>query len=347
MSGSDWLRCWSPVLVALLVSTRLGGFRRRSIGGAKIFVMPSPRRTTFSTVNLDRLGDLRKDDTWIAAALAESGTQVHLLMGGQVATVGARSASISVFAAQALMTAGAAGDQYFVLLGRIGEQSHFSLDVSAVPKRAVDNALHEDAMFMGLRDAAALLHEDDANLLALASGISTWHNNHKYCGRCGSPTVIQAAGHERHCDSCGYDCFPRTDPAMIVLVHDRANDRCVLGRQKIWPARMFSTLAGFLEPGESLEDTVTREVMEEVGLRVDNVRYVASQPWPFPQSVMIGFIAEAVTEDLHVHPTELDDAKWFTREQVTDAAAAGRNSDPMIPPPLTIARRLIDEWLGA
>ena len=302
--------------------------------------MASPRPTIFSTTQLNRVGDQRKDDAWLEAAHAKSTTRVHLLMNGQVATVGERSASVAVGIARSLGV-----ESPLVLLGEIGGATHFMLDVSKAPKKAVDDALHEDAMFVQLRDAAALLHADDANLLAFGLGISIWHNNHQHCGRCGSPTEVRAAGHERHCNACGYDCFPRTDPAMIVLVHDKSNQRCVLGRQKIWPGRMYSALAGFLEPGESLEDTVVREVFEEVGLIVDNVRYIASQPWPFPQSIMVGFHAEAVTEDLNVHPTELDDAQWFTREQIADAASMGRRGDPMIPMGITIARRLIDEWL--
>jgi NAD+ diphosphatase len=304
--------------------------------------MASPRPTTFSTHNLDRFGDQRKDEGWIVAALAHETTRVHIVHSGHVATMGDRSAAIDVKSARLLGGA----DASFVLLGDLGGVAHFALDASTIAKPDVEKVLHEDAMFVMLRDAAALLHVDDANMLAFASGIATWHMNHKHCGRCGESTVVRAAGHERHCPSCGYDCFPRTDPAMIVLVHDKTNERCVLGRQKIWPPTMYSTLAGFLEPGESLEDTVRREVKEEVGLVVDDVRYVASQPWPFPQSVMIGYLAEAVTEELRVHPTELDDARWFTREEVVDAAAMGRRGNPMIPPPVTIARRLIDAWLG-
>jgi NAD+ diphosphatase len=198
-------------------------------------------------------------------------------------------------------------------------------------------------MLTGLREAAALLHVDDANLLAATSGLATWHAKHRFCGSCGVATDVHTAGHERRCPSCGALNFPRTDPAVIMLVTD--GDRAVLGRQKIWPAGMFSTLAGFVEPGESLEDAVVREVREEVGLVCDSVRYSSSQPWPFPQSLMVGFHAEAVTTDIVVHPTEMDDAQWFSRDQLNTARSARGRTVPMIPPPLTIARRLLDEWL--
>jgi NAD+ diphosphatase len=302
--------------------------------------VPTPRPNTLATASLDRVSDHRKNDGWLSAALTRDTTVVHVVVKGQVPTLGNRSATLSVSTAQRLGAADA-----LMLLGVIDDVSHFAADLSAVERRAIDDALHEDAMFMGLRDASALLDADDANLLALATGISTWHGNHQFCGRCGAPTVMRAAGHERHCDACGADHFPRTDAAMIVLVRNRDGDRCVLGRQKIWPPRMFSTLAGFLEPGESLEDTVKREVREEVGLSVDDIRYSSSQPWPFPQSLMLGFHAVATSEELHVHPTELDDAQWFDRDVIAAARAMGRRSDPMIPPPLTIAGRLIDEWL--
>lgn len=302
--------------------------------------MPTPRPNPLATSALDRVSDLRKDEAWLDAAYGDSGAVVHVVTKGQVATMGDRSATLSVGAVERFVSREA-----LVLLGVLDGRTHFAVDLSDVERRKIEDALHEDAMFMGLRDAAATLHADDANLLAFASGIATWHVNHRFCGRCGGPTVVRAAGHERHCEACGADHFPRTDPAVIVLIRDKSGERCVLGRQKVWPPRMFSTLAGFLEPGESLEDTVMREMREEVGLPVEDVRYSSSQPWPFPQSLMLGFHAVASSDEIRVHPTELDDAQWFERDVVDASRAMGRRGDPMIPPPMTIARRLVDEWL--
>lgn len=303
--------------------------------------MASIRPNSLATGSLDRLSDRRKDEVWVLEQWTDGSARVHLNWQGRLAVRGDRSASIAAPEAHVLVTDGGGP----ILLGVIDGVAHFALDVSHLAKPELENRLHEDAMLTGLREAAGLLQIDDANLLAFTSGITTWHAKHRFCGVCGSPTVMRAAGHERHCDSCGADHFPRTDPAVIMLVTD--GDRCVLGRQKVWPPGMFSTLAGFLEPGESLEDTVAREVYEEVGLRVGDVRYSSSQPWPFPASVMLGFHATAVTKDLAVHPTELDDAQWFDREAITESRQLGRRGFPMIPPPMTIARRLIDEWLDA
>lgn len=277
----------------------------------------------------------------MAEQWSATSSRAHLLWQGRLAVRGERAASVAATDVHDL----AGDDASPILLGVLHDVAHFAIDVSHLAQRDVEARLHEDAMLSGLRDVAGALHVDDANLLAFTSGITTWHAKHRFCGVCGSPTAMRAAGHERHCNSCGADSFPRTDPAVIMLVHD--GDRCVLGRQRVWPPGMFSTLAGFLEPGESLEDTVAREVREEVGLVVSNVRYSSSQPWPFPASVMLGFHAAAVTTDITVHPTELDDAQWFSRIDLAKARTLGRRGHPMIPPPMTIARRLIDEWLDS
>ena len=158
-------------------------------------------------------------------------------------------------------------------------------------------------------------------MAALARGLCYWHATHRYCGRCGSENTLVEAGHSRLCtnEQCKHQTFPRTDPAVIMVVTRTFADgiqRCLLGRKAIWAPGMYSSLAGFVDPGESLEQAVAREVMEEAGIVVGNVRYIASQPWPFPSSIMLGFIAEAVTEDIHVDKDELDDAQWFSREEL-------------------------------
>ncbi len=179
----------------------------------------------------------------------------------------------------------------------------------------------------------------DGNLLAMATGLATWHATHRFCGQCGSETIADWAGHRRRCDGCGREHFPRTDPAIIVLVtHD---DRALLGRNPNWPAGFASVLAGFVEPGESLEDAVVREVKEEAGidLEPDSVQYQSSQPWPFPASVMLGFRADASSDELAPDPDELVDACWYTREELTHGAVG-------LPPALSISRRLVDDWLA-
>lgn len=305
---------------------------------------PTPRPNPLATSTLDRVSDQRQNQEWVAAQWASPEARVQLQWRGTYAIVGDRSVSVSPSDVAELMHD--VSDEMAstsILLGLLAGVPHFGLDVSTLDREAVDALVGPDAVLMSLRDSAGVLHADDANLLATTSGISTWHSRHRFCGVCGSPTQSRAAGHERHCSTCGTTHFPRTDPAVIMLVTD--GDRAVLGRQKIWPAGMFSTLAGFVEPGESLEDAVVREVFEEVGLRCDSVTYSSSQPWPFPQSLMVGFHAEAVTTDLAVHPTELDDAQWFLRSDLEESRRLGRRGYPIVPPPMTIARRLLDEWL--
>jgi NAD+ diphosphatase len=195
----------------------------------------------------------------------------------------------------------------------------------------------------GLREAATELPADEAALAAYASSLLSWHRRHRFCANCGSPTEVIDGGHERRCPACDAHHFPRTDPVVIVRVVDD-RDRLLLGRQATWPKGRFSVLAGFVEPGETLEDAVRREVGEESGVVVDDVAYVASQPWPFPSSLMIGFNAVG-RGDPRPGDGELEEVRWFERDEV-EAAAAGRG-DVMLSPPYSISRRLIDGWLRA
>ena len=192
----------------------------------------------------------------------------------------------------------------------------------------------------GLRELGADLGDLDAGLLVEAIGILEWHDRHRFSPLTGAPTTVEQAGWVQRDPTDGTTFFPRTDPAVIMLVHDGA-DRLVLGRQAVWPPGRFSILAGFVEPGESAEAAVAREVAEEVGLRVTDVRYVGSQPWPFPQSLMLGFTARVEGPDeLHPDPTEIEEAHWFTRAQLL----AG-HGPAALPPPVSIARHIIDLWL--
>ena len=204
---------------------------------------------------------------------------------------------------------------------------------------------HPVAAPQGLREVGALLDDREAGLLVHAVGLANWHATHVRCPRCGAPTTSTRGGSVRECEADGSQHFPRTDPAVIVLVTDGA-DRAVLGRQAVWPPRRYSTLAGFVEPGESAEQAVVREVAEEAGIAVREVVYRGSQPWPFPSSLMLGFRAVC---DPGAAPAprdgELEDARWFTRQQLREAGSwSGGPAEVLLPPPVSIAHRLVTEW---
>ena len=222
-----------------------------------------------------------------------------------------------------------------VLLGLQGDTPLFADHVGAAEPARGHAA--------GLREAASELPPAEAALAAYAGSLLAWHRRHRFCANCGAPTEPRDGGHERVCPSCETHHFPRTDPVVIVRVTD-GGDGLLLGRQTRWPEGRFSLLAGFVEPGETLEEAVRREVLEESGVRLDSVEYLASQPWPFPSSLMLGF--SALAERGHPRPgdDELAEVRWFERDEVERAA---RGEGPlMLAPPYSIARRLIDAWLA-
>jgi NAD+ diphosphatase len=191
--------------------------------------------------------------------------------------------------------------------------------------------------------AALSLPADAAGHAAHARALVHWHARHRYCGACGAVTLIEAGGHRRRCSApeCGIEHFPRLDPAIIVLVEHQG--RCLLGRQASWPARRYSVLAGFVEPGESLEDALRREVFEESGVTVSECEYHSSQPWPFPSSLMLGFMAQAASEALS-YGTELEHAAWFSPAQLEQSVADG---SLRLPPPVSLSARLLEDWYEA
>ncbi len=230
-----------------------------------------------------------------------------------------------------LLDADQAPDGDRLYLGSLAGQAFFAV-LAELPRRL-------GAQPKGLRDVGAHLSDRDAGLLVHAVGLANWHASHPCCARCGAPTAAAKGGAVRRCEQDGSEHFPRTDPAVIVLVSDGA-DRVLLGRQAIWPAGRYSTLAGFVEPGESLEQAVVREVEEETGVAVHDVRYVASQPWPFPASLMLGFTAVADGDARPVAKDgELEDVRWFERTELQDGTA-------MLPTPVSIAYKLITDWLA-
>ncbi|MCB1601280.1 MAG: NAD(+) diphosphatase [Xanthomonadales bacterium] len=203
-----------------------------------------------------------------------------------------------------------------------------------------DQCISEQRHWVDLRLAAQSLPLSEAGYAAYARALVHWHQRHRYCGRCGAPTRIEDGGHRRRCtqDSCGTEQFPRLDPAIIVLVEHQG--RVLLGRQPNWPPRRYSVLAGFVEPGESLEDALRREVLEESGVQVVECDYHSSQPWPFPASLMLGFTARAETDALS-YGDELEHAAWFSADELRDAVQAG---EIRLPPPLSLSARLLEDW---
>jgi NAD+ diphosphatase len=223
-----------------------------------------------------------------------------------------------------------------ILLGHINDSSFFAYEVEGIdPPASPDGTRYED-----LRMVASMLPADEAGVLGYARAMVTWRRRHRYCGSCGAKTLPAKGGHVLVCANpvCRHEQFPRIDPAIIVLVSDA--ERALLGRQAAWPVGRYSTIAGFVEPGESLEDAVAREVLEETGVQVDRIEYHSSQPWPFPSSLMLGFVAHAVTHEVHLKDEELEDARWFTRAEII----AGT---PILPPRQSISYRLIETWFDA
>ena len=227
-----------------------------------------------------------------------------------------------------------------------GEIAYVALDLSHLEEPEVDPLGGANASFRDLRQVGPIMDREDSAILAYARGLAHWHARHGFCGVCGAASESQKGGHQRRCTNsdCGAVHFPRTDPAVIMLVHD-GGERCLLGRQPFWPPGMHSTLAGFVEPGESLEEAVAREVWEEVGLAIDvaDVTYHSSQPWPFPSSIMLGFHARAAFAPLDLGPDELESAAWYSR---ADLQNSPEDEIFKLPRRDSIARRLIEDWLA-
>ena len=237
-----------------------------------------------------------------------------------------------------------------VFLGRDDRGPLFALDLSLYRPELVE-PLVGDNDFIDLRACGWLLDAEQAAQLAYARGLVYWNRHHRYCGSCGAPTRSENGGHQRRCslEGCGRVQFPRTDPAVIMLVEDLsdpARPRCLLARNSRFPNRMMSTLAGFVDPLETLEETVRREVFEECGIRVGRVDYRASQPWPFPSSIMLGFHAEARSTEINIDGIEIEEAYWFEAEQLADFGEWGDGGDNFcLPRRDSIARYLVDSWV--
>jgi NAD+ diphosphatase len=283
---------------------------------------------------IDRAAHLRADDEWLARAWANPSSRVIVVDDGR-ALVDEHGAL--AFSAAADLPA---GERYFLGVATPSDVDD-AVGVFAVAAQLPDPP-PSGRRAANLREVGANLSDADAGMLAHAAALEQWHARHVRCPLCGAATVVALAGHVRRCVNDGSEHYPRTDPAVIMLVTD-ADDRCLLGRQPSWPAGRMSTLAGYVEAGETLEHAVVREVFEEVGIRIGDVRYVASQPWPFPSSLMLAFTAKATTTELTIDGDEIAEARWFSREELRTAITGGSLRLPMS---ASVAYYLIDGWFG-
>ena len=290
-------------------------------------------RNSFTSVRLDRLVDFRDDAGWVERALSSPDTRYLPLWRGRGLIDPARADRPVVYLEERPERAPT------TLLGRDSRYCYFACPVEEELRlRLLDS--HPGSVFADLRQATRGLHEKHAGILAYAKALMHWQYRHAFCGSCGTPNRLESAGHRLVCSNpaCARESFPRIDPAIIVLITH--GDACLLGRNAAWPDRRFSTLAGYLEPGESLEDAVTREVYEEARVRLSSIRYVSSQPWPFPSSAMCGFYAEATSRDCA--PTEeMEELRWLTAAELAQAI---ERDEIRVPPPVSIAFRLIADW---
>ncbi len=291
------------------------------------------RHQLFEGPFIDRRAELRDDPQWVSAARGDPQTR-YVLAAGPAQLVDPAAMDI-VLLRNGDRLVESADDTSLTLLGWFRGVRTVLVEYEEAPPAELPGA----AELRELRALAPMLRADAASLLAYARALVLWRARHRHCGVCGAPNLRARAGHVMRCsrEGCGAETFPRLDPAIIVLVTDAVGERALLGRQASWPPGRYSTIAGFVEPGESLEDAVVREVAEETGVEAGDVAYVASQPWPFPSSLMLGFNAVARTSDIRLRDGELEDARWFTRADI----AAGH---PALPPSGSISARLIAGW---
>lgn len=293
----------------------------------------------FAGLQIDRMAERREDRVWVEE-IERAPDSRFLVLDSEGQAFVAAQADLPEWMPPA-MRAERFGDVPSTLLGLAEGNAWFALVLDEA-----DAATFIDltaARRMSLREAGLVFPAFEAGLFAFAKGIAHWQRQMRFCNLCGAPTLVVASGHRVQCTNPDgpHMHFPRTDAAIIVIVED--GDRCLLGRQRGWPAGRYSTLAGFIEPGESLEDAVKREVREESGVEVLHATYHSSQPWPMPASLMVGFTATAKTREIVLRDDELEDARWFTAD---DIAAGIRSGELGVPPPLSVSYRLIEHWLA-
>jgi len=315
-----------------------------------------PHRLTYAGVPLDRAGELRENLDWIVQQQrSDKACVLALWNNGNLTRSGENPEAISLRGDQAQALFKVAADPGClppIFLGLQKDMPVFAMDLSHLEEHAalqVTGFTPDQAVFTDLRTFGALVDHGLGSMLAMARGLIYWHQRHLFCGACGAPTLSKTAGHVRHCtnDQCGLDHFPRTDPAVIMLVTATIEgiEHCLLGRQASWAKGRYSSLAGFVEPGESLETAVLREVLEESGIKATDARYMASQPWPFPSSLMIGFRARAHTLEIDTSTNELEHARWFSHAEIMRMREGTNQEAHIISSSDSIARWLIEDWI--
>lgn len=284
----------------------------------------------FAGAFVDRSGYRRKDAAWLETALTRNDAVFVPVWGDKCLATGEPHRTVLLKHDDLAAFSAAAP----IFLGMYRDSPAFAIGMDA----ADATPFADRGEFHDLRYLGSVLPADEANLVAHARALVLWHRTQKFCGCCGASMLATAGGNIRICsdEACAKQIFPRVDPAIIVLVHQ--DDQCLLGRQSSWPEGRYSTVAGFVEPGESLEDAVAREVLEETDIEVTDVSYHSSQPWPFPASLMLGFHARGTSNVVTLNDGELEDAQWFSRKELSSGF-------PKLPPRLSIARRLVEDWL--
>ncbi len=303
--------------------------------------IPASRANVYTGSPIDRASNQRDDTAFIDSAFASADARFIPVWRAKSLMRGvAEGTPEAVFLPHQAVAASLEGRQW-AFLGLHDSKPVFTYDVSDLedPLPLLPESL---GTLTDIRTTAGLLPPNDASILAHARGLMHWRSRHRFCGVCGGPCAPRSAGNAMACPQCGAQHFPRTDPAVIMLV--TTGEAALLGHSTRFPnSIMYSTLAGFVEPGESLEEAVAREVFEESGIRTGKVFYHSSQPWPFPASIMLGFHAEALSTEIIIDPTELADARWFTRDQLRAPDSVGI----ALPRADSIARRLIEDWIDA
>jgi NAD+ diphosphatase len=295
---------------------------------------------TYAGNPLDRASARRVDQAWLLARLAEPNSQALAFWNGAPLVTTAEGGVRLVRLAAAMAARVADSEHGLLFLGTEDERAVFAVDLDG-PADPAQGPLHGFGRFQGMREVTPLLAPEDAAQAATARAVFEWQRRHRFCAQCGQPTLVADGGWRRRCPACAADHFPRTDPVVIML--PVFGDRCLLGRQASWDPGRYSALAGFMEPGESIEEACAREVAEEAGLEVIAVRYHSSQPWPYPSSLMIGLFAEVSHDRAQPDQTELEAARWFTRAEA-QALLAGEIEGLSAPARFAIAHALLQAW---